>query len=135
MTPRAARRRRAGYALLLVIGFNVLLLAVWSVAYRSVGAAFRVEMTRSLRRTRDDGTMTAMGLGVALLQTGTPTNPDKSALLPGETYVCYVQLETPTGLRWFAVAYTSALAGLWTVRAYAVDSAGIPTMPNSFATS
>ena len=78
--------------------------------------------------------MTAMGLAVALFQTGTPTNPDQSALTPGETYTCYVQLETATGLRWFEVVYTSILQlpdgtsspGLWNVRAYAVDSGGEP---------
>jgi len=140
MTPRVARRRRSGYALLLVIGFNVLLLAVWGVAYRSVGSAYRVEMARSLRRTRDDGTMTALGRGLALLQTGSPTNTDGSPVTSPETYTCYVQLDTTPGPRWFAVVYTplpqapdgSAQQGVWSVRAHAVDQGGSPTMPDSF---
>ena len=138
MTPRTARKRRAGFALLLVIGFNVMLLAVWSVAYRSVGSAIRVEMTRSLRRTRDDGTMTALGQGVALLQFSSPLNADGSPITSPETYTCYVQLDlvtpTTTTERWFAVVYTlqpPATDGspVWTVRAYAVDQGGTPTMP------
>ena len=142
MIARTARKRRAGFALLLVIGFNVMLLAVWSVAYRSVGAAIRVEMTRSLRRTRDDGTMTALGQGVALLQFCSPINADSSPITSPESYTCYVQLTlntpTTTSPRWFAVVYTpvplaadgTAQQGVWAVHAYPVDSGGSPTMPS-----
>jgi hypothetical protein len=127
------RRHRSGFALLLVVGFNVLLLAVWGVAYRSVGSTYRVEMARSQRKTRDDGTMTALGKGLALLQTVTPTNPDGSQLTGSQTSVYYVQ----SGSRWFSVTYTpqpfaadgSAQTGFWSVRAIPVDQGGTPTIP------
>jgi hypothetical protein len=154
-TDRTARRRRAGFALLLVIGFNVVLLAVWSVAYRSVGSAYRVEMARTLRRTRDDGAMTALGQGVALLEYSWPMNADGSTITspevyyvqlnvftPPTTYTCYVAPSPATpptsNYRWFAVVYTpvpfaadgtTPQTGVWSVRAYAVDHGGTPALP------
>jgi hypothetical protein len=140
MIARLSPRRRKGFALLLVVGFNVLLFAAWGVAYRSVGSAYRVELARSERRTRDDGTMTALGKALALLQTGSPTNTDGSPLTGSESYVCYVQLSMSSGYRWFSVTYTpeptaadgSTQQGFWSVRAFPVDQGGTPTMPDTF---
>jgi hypothetical protein len=119
--------------MLLVMGFEILLLAVWGVAYRQVGSAYRVELARTLRRTRDDGVMTALGQGVALLQTGTP---------PSQPYTCYVQLDGISGPGWYVVTFAPAsqtpsgqtLANLWSVQAQPANDAGTPLMPITFAT-
>ena len=46
---------RRGYAMVLVLVFIALLLSIYSVAYRDVAAALRIETVRTLRQQRDEG--------------------------------------------------------------------------------
>ena len=133
MTPSDRTRRRPGHALLLVVGYLMVLLTVWGVAFRSVASAYRVETVRSARQSRDEGTMTALGRALALLRTGTPKHEDGSDLVEGETYRCYIRLDTRTGPRWFAATYTrEADPETWSARAEAVEWGGLPLMPETF---
>jgi len=94
--------------MVLVLVFIALMLSMYSVAYRHVAAALRIETARTLRTQRDEGSIHALARGVALLETGLP---------PSDPYVGGVTLDTPTGERSFAVTYTSEEGDTWSVHA------------------
>jgi len=110
-------RRRSmlhgGYAVMLVLVFNVLFLAMLSVAYRGVASALRAESARTLQVRRDEGATAALARGLALLETGLP---------PSNPYLCCVTLDTSAGPRSFTVTFTLVDESTWTVRA-------APTLP------
>jgi len=116
--------RRGGYAIVLVLVFMVLLLTLSSVAYRHVAAALRVESVRSAQVLRDEGTIHALALGLALLETGLP---------PTDPYVCGVTIETSCGPRSYTVTMTSEDVGQWTVQSIPTPENETPDpMPTSF---
>lgn len=110
------RRRSAlhgGYAVMLVLVFNVLFLAMLGVAYRGVASAFRAESARVLQVRRDEGATAALARGLALLETGLP---------PSSPYDCRVTLDTAAGPRSFTVTFSQVDETTWTVHA-------APTLP------
>ena len=64
MRPTSAR---SGYAMMLVLVFIVLFLALLGVAYRQTAAALRIESVRSLQIQRDEGSIHALARALALL--------------------------------------------------------------------
>jgi hypothetical protein len=118
--------RRSGYALLLVLLFVVLLLSLYSLAYRTIAASLRVETARSLVNRRDEGSVQAAARGLSLLETGLP---------PTDPYACGVTIETSRGPRSFTVTFTSeAGPTAWSVAAAPTpDDQDPPPMPATFA--
>lgn len=108
-------------ALLLI----ALLLSIYSVAYRQIGAALRIETARTLQRQRDEGSVQALARGLALLETGLP---------PQNPYACAVTIDTSTGGRSFTVTFSSATGNSWSVHAAETQPPESPDpMPVSFA--
>ena len=116
---------RRGYAMVMALVFIALLLSIYSVAYRQVGAALRIETARILLRQRDEGSVQALARGLALLETGLP---------PQNPYTCAVTFDTSTGERSFTVTFSSAVANNWSVHAAPTQPPENPEpMPASFA--
>ena len=121
---RAGTPKR-GYAMLMALVFIALLLSIYSVVYRQVAAALRIETARTLQRQRDEGSPQALARGLALLETGLP---------PEDPYVCAVTIGTSTGERSFTVTFTSEAEGHWSVHAAPSQPPNSPEpMPASFA--
>ncbi len=120
-----ARVPRRGYAMVLVLVFIALMLSIYSVAYRHVAAALRIEHARTLQRQRDEGSVEALGRGLALLETGLP---------PSDPYVCGTTVSTSTGARAFTVSFAAEAANTWSVQARpTLPPEDPPPMPPSFA--
>ncbi len=116
---------RRGYAMVMALVFIALLLSIYSVAYRQVGAALRIETARTLLRQRDEGSVQALARGLALLETGLP---------PQNPYACAVTIDTSTGERSFTVTFSSEAANNWSVHAAPTQPPENPEpMPASFA--
>lgn len=124
------RRRyapRAGYAMLLVLAFILLFLALLGVAYRQLGAAVRIETTRVLQVQRDEGSLHALARGVALLETGLP---------PTSPYVGAVTITTTTGPVSYTVTFLSEGSTSWSVAVVPTAAAeNPPALPTTFAPS
>ena len=121
----SARPTRHGYAMMLVLVFIVLFLALSAIAYRRTGAALRIESARSLQIQRDEGSIHAVARAVALLETGLP---------PSDPYVCGVTIDTPTGPRSYTVTLTSEGGDNWSVHSAPTQPTENPQpMPDSFA--
>lgn len=115
---------RRGFAMMLVLVFIVLFLAMLGVACRQTASALRIESVRTLQIERDQGSMHAVAKGLALLETGLP---------PTDPYSCAVEIDTPTGLRSFTVTFTSEGAGNWEVHSKPTEEGEFPpTMPTIF---
>jgi len=120
-----ARPPRRGYAMVLVLVFIALLLTFYSVAYRHVAAALRVETARTLQQERDEGSVHAVARGLTLLETGLP---------PSNPYVCKTTIGEYPDERAFTVTFTSAVEGIWSVHATPTECPDDPQpMPTSFA--
>lgn len=104
---RPARRR--GYAVMLASVFIVIMLSLWSVAYRQSAAALRVEVNRSLRLRRDEGPTQAVARALALLETG--WTPEDSPSSYG------IGVVTQGGERSYTITFTDLGGGLWSVSA------------------
>lgn len=98
--------RRAGYSLVLVLIFMLMLLSLLSLAYRHVGAALRVESVRSAQGTRDEGSLQAIAQALAVIGTGVP---------PSNPYVCGVTINTSAGPRSFTLTMVSEVENQWSV--------------------
>jgi hypothetical protein len=121
---RAGTPKR-GYAMVMALVFIALLLSIYSVAYRQVAAALRIETARTLQRQRDEGSLQALARGLALLETGLP---------PEDPYVCAVTIGTSTGERSFTITFTAEEENRWSVRAAPTQPPNDPEpMPASFA--
>jgi len=94
--------------MLLVLVFITLVLSVYGVSYRYMAAALRVEAARTLQGQRDEGSMHALALGLALLETGLP---------PSESYACGVTISTSEGPLPFTAIFTLETEGIWSVEA------------------
>jgi hypothetical protein len=110
--------------MMLVMLFIVLFLSFWSLAYRWTAAALRIEATRSLQASRDEGTVHAVARAVALFETGLP---------PQSPYTCAVTITTSAGSSRYTVVMTSTGNSTWTVAAAPTDpNDDPPDMPDSF---
>jgi hypothetical protein len=92
--------------MVLVLVFIALMLCLYGVAYRHVASAVRIESTRALQARRDEGSLHALALGLARLETGVP---------PSSPYVGGVTLDTSTGQRSFTLTFTLEGGDTWTV--------------------
>jgi hypothetical protein len=111
--------------MLMALVFIALLLSIYSVAYRQVAAALRIETARTLQRQRDEDSLQALARGLALLETGLP---------PEDPYVCAVTIGTSTGEHSFTVTFASEAEGHWSVHAAPTHPPNSPEpMPASFA--
>lgn len=122
---RITSTRRPGYAMMLVLVFIVVFLAVLGVAYRQTAAALRLESVRSQQVRRDEGSVHALARGVTLLETGLP---------PANPYLCAVTLNTSSGPRTYTVTFTSEGGTNWAVHAApSAPGENSPPMPSTFA--
>jgi hypothetical protein len=117
MRPNQTARR--GYSLMLAMVFNVLMLALLSLAYRQLGTTLRLETARSHQVQRDEGRLRAAARALALLETGVP---------PTDPYVRLVQVDTSQGPGQFLVTIASEGTGLYSVQAAAAGP-NDPTTP------
>jgi Tfp pilus assembly protein PilX len=93
--PSPATPRR-GYTLTVVLLFLILLFALWSTVYRTTSSLLRIETSRVLQQTRDQGAMNALAQAIQLLQYSTPSTPSS----PGRTLFTYgvqVTVTAPSG--------------------------------------
>ena len=63
---------RCGYALVVVLLFNVLFLMLLGVAYRQMASAIRIATVRTEQIQRDEGVVCALARAMYLLETGRP---------------------------------------------------------------
>jgi hypothetical protein len=67
---------RRGYALVLVLLFNVMFLLLLGVAWRQIASALRIASVHSAQVQRDEGSLRALAEAMRLLETGLPpANP------------------------------------------------------------
>jgi hypothetical protein len=72
---KGKRSRRSGYALMLVVLFVVLFLAMLGVTWRQVASVLRIETVRQSQVRRDQGCLMAVLKGIRFLETTTPSSP------------------------------------------------------------
>jgi hypothetical protein len=83
---RAGRGGRGpGYSLTIVLIFLILLFALWSMVYRTTANLLRIETSRVLQQTRDQGAMNALAQALQLLQYSRPADSSN----PGRTQFTY----------------------------------------------
>jgi hypothetical protein len=121
----ARRVPRRGYALVVVLVFVTLFLAMLGVAWRQVGSALRLESAQVAQSRRDEGSLQALARAMHLLETGLP---------PDDSYVCNATVGTSAGLQNYTVTFTREADAQWSVRAEPAESDSIhPSMPATFA--
>jgi hypothetical protein len=82
MNRRQSARR--GYALMLVIVFLVLFLAMLGIAWRQVASVLRVETVRAVQARRDQGCLLAAIQVMHMLEENSAlTSPQESIVVPG----------------------------------------------------
>ena len=118
---------RCGYALVVVLLFNVLFLMLLGVAYRQMASAIRIATVRTEQIQRDDGVVCALARAMHMLETGRP--PIGSA----STYQCY----TTIGPGFFLLTFTpgtdpSLEAWSVTVTAQSTQPSGVPYKLDTF---
>ncbi len=111
--------------MVMALVFIALMLSIYSVAYRHVAEALRIETVRTLTQQRDEGSLPALARAIALLETGLP---------PQSPYVCAAIIDTSTGQRSFTVTFTPEGENRWSVHAAPTRPPDSPNpMPVSFA--
>ncbi len=116
---------RAGFAMMLVLVFIVLFLAMLGVTLRATGSALRIESARLRQLQRDEGSIHALAKGVALLETGLP---------PSDPYVCGVDIDTTSGTQSYTVTFESEGGDNWSVHSALSPAGYSPSpMPVTFA--
>ncbi|MBN1590908.1 MAG: hypothetical protein JW888_15450 [Pirellulales bacterium] len=112
MIDQSARR---GYAMLLVVVFIALVNLFLVLSYKQLATAIRIE---TLRRTTEqhDQTIEALAAGVALLETGTPTESPSTYAFPAAPAVSttditfeYQEDHAEGGEIWLVTATPSAV--------------------------
>jgi hypothetical protein len=111
--------------MVLVLLFIALMLSMYSVSYRQLASALRIEHIRLLQSQRDEGSTKALARGLSLLETGLP---------PTDPFVCGVTIDTSVGQRSYTVTYSGEGANLWAVHvAPTQPMEDPPPMPEHFA--
>ena len=77
---------RCGYALVVVLLFNVLFLMLLGVAYRQMASAIRIATVRTEQIQRDEGVVCALARAMYLLETGRPPTITDT----NDEYKCYM---------------------------------------------
>jgi hypothetical protein len=117
---------RRAYAMILVVLFLVLFSAVLGVACCELAAVIRTVSLQAVQSDRDEGSLQAAALAVALLETGVP---------PTSPYVCVATIDTPTGPRPVRVTWTIGTGTTWSVcAAPAAPDEVLTPMPSTLAT-
>lgn len=115
-----ARRRHSGHVLLGTITFLVLAMLAWTATFSAISANLRTAKVILLRQERDQPAYRALAWGLALLETGSPTETPYSCRVDvGSTYVITFTLATE------APAEVS-------VRPATLEDASLPWAPESF---
>lgn len=118
---------RLGYAMLLVVAFILVFLALLGVAFRQLGSAVRIETVRVLQVQRDQGSMHALARGLTLLETGMP---------PTTPYAGSVMIATSKGPQSYTVTFTSEGGTQWAVSSMPTPADEVPPpLPVTFAPS
>ena len=77
---------RRGYSLTVVVIFMILLFALWGTVARTTASVFRIETTRIMQQTCDQGPMNALAQALQLLQySKPPTNGGRTQFTYGLT--------------------------------------------------
>lgn len=122
---RRARSPRRAYALLLVLVFVVLFLALLGVAYRNVVSALRLETVHVQQAQRDEGSIHALARAVTLLETGLP---------PSSPYVRGAIISTSNGPRSYTVTFTLTGGTNWRIDVAPTEAGEGPApLPPTFA--
>ena len=89
---------RRGYALVMVVLFNVLFLMLLGVAWRRMASVIRIATVRTEQRQCDEGSLCVLADAMRLLETGLP---------PTSPYQCgaIINLETSGEERFFSVKF------------------------------
>ena len=128
-------KRRRGFALMLVVVQMTLLVALWGVAYRQLGAAMRLISAMPGGSPAVSDGYKPLALALAALETGDPP-------ASGQTYSCTIL--TPNGPAYFLVTFLSSTDSpnpdqsqneKWTVSSKQGDQGGAngwPALPSSF---
>jgi hypothetical protein len=106
----ARKTRRGGYAMMIVVLFLVLFMALLGMTFRDVATVLRVEAARSLQILRDEGSLAAAAQGVAMLQNGPP---------PSDPFTVTVGVTTSAGMQAYQISISSnpSAANQWVVQA------------------
>ena len=118
---------RRGYALVVVLLFNVLFLMLLGITWRQIAGVIRVATVRAEQVQRDEGVVCALARAMHMLETGRP--PIGSA----STYQCY----TTIGLGFFLLTFTpgtdpSVEAWSVTATAQSTQPSGVPYKLDTF---
>jgi hypothetical protein len=105
---------RCGYALVVVLLFNVLFLMLLGVAYRQMASAIRIATVRTEQIQRDEGVVCALARAMYLLETGRPPTITDT----NDEYKCYMTFGSG---RFFKIKFklTDRNAETWEVTATA----------------
>jgi hypothetical protein len=119
--------RRRGYALVLVLLFNVLFLMLLGVAWRQMVGVIRVATVRGEQIHCEEGVVCALARAMHMLETGRPPIGSASA------YQCY----TAIGSGFFLLTFTpgtdpSVEAWSVTVTAQSTAPSGVPYKLDTF---
>ena len=101
--PRSARR---GYAMVVVLVFLALMLAMLAVSQRRLGSVLRVESRFVEAESRGDRAR-AMGRALDVLWTGRP---------PSDPYICSTIIETSAGPQSYSITFDQKGDSHWEVR-------------------
>jgi hypothetical protein len=103
---------RRGYALMLVIVFLVLFLAMLGIAWRQVASVLRVETVRAVQTRRDQGCLLAAIQVMHLLEENPAlTSPQESIVVPGfedSLFTVTFEKDTSTPPIWTIMAKPTA---------------------------
>jgi hypothetical protein len=103
---------RRGYSLTVVVIFMILLFALWGTVARTTASVFRIETTRIMQQTCDQGPMNALAQALQLLQySKPPTNGGRTQFTYGLT-VNVANSDGTCGTLDYTIVYTySPVAG------------------------
>jgi hypothetical protein len=92
MIPLRRSPTRRGYTLTIVLIAIMMLFLLWSYATRTTSSLLRIETSRTLQETRDQGAMNALAQAIQLLEYSVPSDPSN----PSRTVFTYgVSISVP----------------------------------------
>ena len=114
--------RRSGHVLLGTMTFLILAMLAWLVAFSSLSSSVRTAKLFLLRQDREHGAVRALAWGLALLETGTPSE---------SPYSCRATVDTD---RVFVITFTvpSPTTATVAVRPATTADSGVPWAPTEF---
>ena len=116
---------RCGYALLMVLMFNVLFLMLMGVGYRHMASAIRIATVRTEQVQRDEGIVCVLARALRMLETGRPP------IGAGSSYQCYTTIVLPTGTRFFPITFRLTSVAGASVETWKIDVTAQDTVPSN----